>query len=68
MFPAAIPQALKKGAPVWKLIENAPIAIPGHSRPPNSMSAAREMPVGGHTRVANPLTASIPSPNLAVTK
>ena len=45
----------------------APMRIPGQSRKPKISSAARAMPVGGHTSVANPATGWNVRPSFAAT-
>jgi hypothetical protein len=45
----------------------APMRIPGQSRRPKISSAARAMPVGGHTSVANPATGLNVRPSFAAT-
>jgi hypothetical protein len=68
VFPAPIANAAGKEAPAIRFTQAAPRRMPGHSRLPKRRSAASAMPVGGQTRVANPLTASSSRPNRAVTK
>jgi hypothetical protein len=62
VLPAAIAIATATGAPVQRFATNAPTITPGHMRGPSNNSAANEMPVAGHTSVANPPTASIIKP------
>src|SRR5262249_47938568 len=57
VFPAAIARATGIGAPVHKLAKKAPRATAGQKRVPSRSSAASEIPLGGHTIVANELTA-----------
>ena len=51
----------------YMLVMLAPIRIPGQSRGPKISSAARAMPVGGHTSVAKPATGSNVRPRRAAT-
>ena len=66
VFPAAMIAAPQIGMPVVTLTTNAASETAGQSRVPRRTSAARAIPVGGHTVVAMPASASNDSPNRAV--
>jgi hypothetical protein len=63
-FPAAIPRATPQGAPTQKFTRKAPSATPGQILRPYKTRAARAMPLGGQTSVANPPTGSAMRPSL----
>jgi len=54
VLPSDTARAPATGVPVERLTRNAPIATPGHRRPPKSRSAASDSPVGGQTSPAFP--------------
>ena len=56
VFPAPMPSATRRGAPVQTLATKAPQAIAGQKRFPRIRSAASAIPVGGQTSVAKALT------------
>lgn len=55
--PRLTPKATGRDGPTKKLTKKAPNVTAGHNFDPKIKRAAKEMPVGGHTNVANPFTA-----------
>lgn len=68
VFPILMPKATAGGAPVKILVKKAAPKIAGHNSYPNNNKAERDIPVGNQMRVANPPTALILRPIIAVKK
>ena len=60
VFPAAVTTAASAFGVMGRLTRNAPSAIAGHMRRPNTRKATNAIPVGGHSGVTlRPTTASL---------
>ena len=68
VFPAAMPSELAIDPAVVMLTRNAPMKIAGHTRTPNSSTAASAIPVGGQTGEALACTKAKCSPSLPARK
>ena len=60
-----MPAVATSGMPVHEFARNAPIAMPGHTRGPQSTSAASATPVGGQIAVTLGVSKAKLRPSLA---
>src|ERR1700729_382403 len=67
VLPVAIAAAVQIGSELRALLTNAPIQMPGHTRYPQSKSAASAMPVGGQTAVTCFVANASVNPSFAAT-
>src|SRR5512145_720760 len=68
VLPIAIPAETGHDPDTSTLTSNAPAVITGHIRVPSTSSAARAMPVGGHTGLALACRDARRSPSMAAAK